>query len=342
MHTPARRRSPVLSRQPTRGGFTLIEVLVVVGLLAVLASLTVPAILKAIKNGKRSRAQADMQTILTAMEAYHQDFQDYPRFTATGTGYVATAGNWDARKDRGAILLCRALIGPADDYIDGATGLGFRTRVGIDSGGNRVYQGRTYSYLPPDKFHVSPRLSKPLGVPTTVTTPPSVDASAKMLDVNGNPILYYPANPGPANVTATNGFFNTVDPTGATRQTSRYNLWDNDQVEADGTTAARPLFSVTASMGDLSNSKFGLLAIMGDHKSAETATKAGPNCLGSSAGTDFNGQIDANETATYTGPFIVWMAGLDGNYGLTARNTTENAVKTEAIANFQIPQNLLR
>lgn len=59
-------------------GFTLIELLIVVAIIAILAAIAVPNFLEAQTRSKVSRAQADMRTLATAIEAYRVDNNNYP------------------------------------------------------------------------------------------------------------------------------------------------------------------------------------------------------------------------------------------------------------------------
>ena len=58
--------------------FTLIELLIVVAIIAVLAAIAVPNFLEAQTRAKVSRTAADMRTLLTALESYHVDHNNYP------------------------------------------------------------------------------------------------------------------------------------------------------------------------------------------------------------------------------------------------------------------------
>ncbi|MEQ8820712.1 MAG: prepilin-type N-terminal cleavage/methylation domain-containing protein [Sumerlaeia bacterium] len=62
-----------------RRGFTLIELLIVVAIIAILAAIAVPNFLEAQTRSKISRAQADMRTIATGLEAYRVDTNKYPK-----------------------------------------------------------------------------------------------------------------------------------------------------------------------------------------------------------------------------------------------------------------------
>lgn len=61
-----------------RNAFTLIELLIVVAIIAILALIAVPNFLEAQTRSKVSRAQADMRSLATALEAYYVDFNRYP------------------------------------------------------------------------------------------------------------------------------------------------------------------------------------------------------------------------------------------------------------------------
>ena len=58
--------------------FTLIELLIVVLIIAILAAIAVPNFLEFQTRAKVSRAKADMRSMVTAIEAYYVDNNDYP------------------------------------------------------------------------------------------------------------------------------------------------------------------------------------------------------------------------------------------------------------------------
>ncbi|MGI8906307.1 MAG: type IV pilin protein [Candidatus Sumerlaeaceae bacterium] len=57
--------------------FTLIELLIVVGIIAILALVALPNLLEAQVRSKISRARADMRTLATALETYAADNNKY-------------------------------------------------------------------------------------------------------------------------------------------------------------------------------------------------------------------------------------------------------------------------
>ncbi len=99
-----------------KSGFTLVELLVVIGIIAVLISLLVPAVMSAMKGGDKTRISLQIQTLSIGLEAYKTDFGTYPRSNETLSGVTT-------RRIGGAVLQ-RWLVGAGDN--DGTTGAGYR------------------------------------------------------------------------------------------------------------------------------------------------------------------------------------------------------------------------
>ncbi len=66
-----------------RAGFTLLELLVVVGLIAALTGLVIGAGRRAVETGHVARARAEIAALSVALESYRNAWGDYPR-TADG------------------------------------------------------------------------------------------------------------------------------------------------------------------------------------------------------------------------------------------------------------------
>src|SRR5438309_13901 len=86
-----------------RRAFTLIEMLVVIGLVVLLMAFAVPMIGRAHKASVRNAMAADLAIISNGLEAYKADFGDYPRRTVTDI---------NGRPLMGAAVLCWALVAP--------------------------------------------------------------------------------------------------------------------------------------------------------------------------------------------------------------------------------------
>lgn len=64
--------------KPSRG-FTLMELLIVMAILAMLAALVGPALFGNLGRGQRSAAQTQMDALATALDSYRLDVGRYPR-----------------------------------------------------------------------------------------------------------------------------------------------------------------------------------------------------------------------------------------------------------------------
>lgn len=154
------------NRQAVRRAFSLVELLVVIGIIIVIAGIVLPMIIKAYGTAENTKNTADLAAIGIALTQYKSDHGDYPRVSVGNTG---------------ATVLCQALIAPLNSAIDFHNGPGFRLRA----------QGRVYGpYLQIEKFKVD--------MTTTPTAP-------KITDRDNKPILYFPANRG-RDLTAQDGY----------------------------------------------------------------------------------------------------------------------------------------
>ena len=184
---------PPSSRRPRAGraAFTLVELLVVLGMILVLIALLLPAISGARTRALRTRMAADMQAIAAALEAYRQDHGDIPRVSPDGARPNYGAPPALTENYAGAQILCRALLGPGSAAADGADGLGFR-KIPLAVTQTKV----SGPYLEPSKF----RTANFDGTTTNIVANTSV-----LIDSEDKPILYYPGLPK-ADVTANNGY----------------------------------------------------------------------------------------------------------------------------------------
>ncbi len=66
-----------MNRKHRNTGFTLIELLIVVAIIGILAAIAVPNFLNAQVRAKLARAQADLNSLVTALESYRIDNNRY-------------------------------------------------------------------------------------------------------------------------------------------------------------------------------------------------------------------------------------------------------------------------
>lgn len=82
--------------------FTLVEILVVVSIIGLLAGLAFPAIQGAMNSAKKGKAKAEMQSIITALKAYQNEYgrmPDFPSLGGTGDGW------FDQNNSKGLFLM---------------------------------------------------------------------------------------------------------------------------------------------------------------------------------------------------------------------------------------------
>lgn len=315
--TPSSRPDQSSRRASGRRGFTLVELLVVMGIILVLISILLPAVNRAHLQAVRHRMTADLAIISQALDAYRNDFGDYPR---TGMG-ISLNSSSPTTYVTGAAVLCWALVAPGPAIQDGAGMMngsvaaspdygapGFRPRI---SGQGKVYG----PYIPLDRFRIG-NIQTGSTPPTnnSVTPVPSGqapdDTTCVLADRYGNIILYFPGNSNvsPISNTSSGGtppglvgswtIGNTSPPNSITNY-GVYNYQDNStQVIAGGLTYP-PYISATINVGQ-STLTPKLMAYRLGHTSATTAMPNGPAVAGE---------------VPVVVPYLLWSAGPDGQFG---------------------------
>ncbi len=339
--------TPILvhTRRPqpsARPGFTLIEMLVVVGIIVILAAMLIPVVTRAYGKGNRSRLQSQMNMIATALEAYKADFGQYPRtsrdqLTTPADDKINQAGV------RGARLLCKALYaggpqGLADETAtptfdfnrpdqDGADGPGFRVppRSGAFSVTGTTVNGPIKGpYLNPGTFRLRPtdNVGNVLDISETAGTQ-NVDDTHVLLDGTDHPILYFPqinpsadpsaaVPPGPAYL-------------GAMPAAGALPMYATDDGAKFFDDQRKPAAALNA------NNNFNLNRMLGDLDVPSPPPLPAPQT---------NGRIDANETIAARLPFILWLAGPDGLFGPqkplgSPAPTAAELTKCDDVTNFR-------
>ena len=72
-------------------GFTIIELLIVVAVIGIIATIAIPNLLSAVQRGKQKRTMADVRSIAVAGETYASDNDAMPALTPQGSVYALEA-----------------------------------------------------------------------------------------------------------------------------------------------------------------------------------------------------------------------------------------------------------
>ncbi len=108
-------------------GFTLIELVVVISILAILSGVLVPRVTNHMKSARDSRRLADIKAIRNAVEQYYLDKGSFP-IANTNSAY----GGWDVSNDGDFITVLR-------DY-------GYLEQMPVDPINDATYHYRYYVY----------------------------------------------------------------------------------------------------------------------------------------------------------------------------------------------------
>jgi prepilin-type N-terminal cleavage/methylation domain-containing protein len=282
-----------------RKAFSLVELLVVIGIMLVIASIALPMLIRSYSRADVAKQKMDLNTIGVALEAYRSDYGDLPRVPSPGLGAAVlckalvgpggttvTAPAWatntaynpgDLVTNGGTPFICiksipatganayaptsNASYWAAYSDVDGADGLGHRVRVGMGK--------PKPAYLQVDRIKVR---------------------GGMLVNKDGAVVLYYPANL--ANPDVSTG---TNHSGGAT---SLYNYADNAGLTDSSTPAASDLNKTRVLFGDK----------------------------------NYNGRRDAGEVVMQ-GPYILWLPGADGAYKPSDVNPSD-VTSCDDITNF--------
>lgn len=304
-------------RRGLRCGFTLVEMLVIIGIIVLILGLAAPMITRAWRAGDRAATYADLQAIATALEAYRQDHGEYPQVRYDPSIPPTPITNDRPNPPTGAQVLCQALIAPAPATNSGAAGR--KVQDGADGPGFRTRgtQGRVYGpYLQPGKFKVAD--------PANPNAPPAPNKELVLTIMdrsNSRPILYFPAAAGKPNIRVNTGgvpgfVHSDPTPTGVLSELSLYDADDNlDYFKRppNDNNATTALTRIRLMLGDLPPNQT---------PPAEPSKWSGAP----------NGMIDGAESAATTSPFILWAAGPDDQFGPNATTAPESGTLNQADA----------
>lgn len=124
---------------PCVQGFTLIEVMIVVAVVAILAAIALPAYTDYIRRGQLPEAFSNLSDYRVKLEQYYQDNRNYGNAGTTTCANATGAPSWASFQPPGAKYFTIAC------QLDGSTGTGNQgyTLTATGSGGRAVGHGYT-------------------------------------------------------------------------------------------------------------------------------------------------------------------------------------------------------
>jgi len=120
------------------GGFTLIELMIAVAVVAILAAIAVPSYLESIRKSRRSDATTSLARIQLAQETYRLNNTSYGTLAALGLGATSTEGYYTlAISDNSATAYtatATAAVGKSQASDSGCTAI----TMTVTGGGNTI------------------------------------------------------------------------------------------------------------------------------------------------------------------------------------------------------------
>ena len=304
---------------PRRHAFTLLQVLVAMGIMTILAGVTLVAVVKAQRAARKTAIAFQLQSLSVGIDAYRADFN----------GELPPVDLYDgdpAIPDTGAFAICRALFSQANALQNGVSPQVSELYDSKDGPGFRMQAaGKTYGpYLQPDNFRFGYPIDNggisDMSAPGTVFN--AVDHGRLMIaDKSGRPILYAPTRLTKPKYSKPNAYY-AVQGSDSALKTNPVIFCDIDALLGNPKGAhfndafMKAYRSLILQDGETTSVPFvkRVQTILGD-------SGAGPNAN--------NGRLDADETPLLTRPYLLWSAGVDGIYGPMGGKDFDDVILTD-------------
>lgn len=301
----------VVSRHPRRG-FTLVEVLVTIGIITILAGIALYAVIRAQRSARGTAIQFQLQALSTGIDAYRADFD--------GELPVYIYPNGNPIPDTGAFALCRALFSPADARPQSGSPQPGELYDLKDSAGFRMKaNGKAYGpYLQPDNFRFGYAVDDGgiVGMSEPGISFTAVDYGRLMIaDKSGRPILYAPARANKPKFAKSNVFY-AAQSSAVPPNPAPVLYFDIDNLlgnASDSSTAIVNYRKLIRQTGETNDAPF----------VRRVQTMLGDSGAGANAN---NGRLDPDETMELERPYLLWSAGIDGVFGPVAAKNFDDVM----------------
>ncbi len=176
-----------------RSGFTLVELLVVIGIIVLLMGILLPTLSKVRKSGQRTRAEAVLQNIAAAIGVYQLQFRSYPG-AAANADVMCKANGYNVNAPTSSENLLLSLVGG----LINRTGPVIYDKTLLGSGPRNLLndQGKQYPPFIEGAKWTDPDLAHFTDTDGSVCTDSGIPEFLDGYDTDPLPVLYLRANVG--------------------------------------------------------------------------------------------------------------------------------------------------
>jgi prepilin-type N-terminal cleavage/methylation domain-containing protein len=149
-------RAVDIRRRNVSLGFTLVELLVVISIIGMLAGLMSVAIPKAMEGGKKAKAKGELNSIVSAVKAYRQEYGRWP-------GSVAATSD-TTFQDQDSKYLISALSGTNNTLVENPKAVRFLEGASADGTMKDPWGSQYFVILDADESNSMTYQGKPLSI----------------------------------------------------------------------------------------------------------------------------------------------------------------------------------